>query len=234
MDHQRSQGADPLLAWLDLKPGDSVLDVGCGTGVDVAALARVTGLAVGVDRSAAMASHARAHGNGPFAVAEGERLPFGPGVFDAVCARAVLIHTTEPPAVMREIARVVRAGGSVLLSEPDHGTHIVATPHIDVLERLLRHRRTRFRQPLAGRSLPAVAFAAGMTVIRCITLPVMHRSLEAARAAGGPFDLAVDAAIDDGAITADEGRAYLDSLAELDEDGAFLFAGAAVSVLGRA
>ncbi len=50
----------------------------------------------------------------------------------------------------------------------------------------------------------------------------------------GPFDVAVQAAVDDDAITKDEARRYLDSLVELETRGAFLFAGLAVSVVATA
>ena len=53
--------------------------------------------------------------------------------------------------------------------------------------------------------------------------------LAAARAAGGPFDVAVKAAVDDGAISSEEAGRYLASLVELDARGAFVFAALAVS-----
>lgn len=236
MAHQRQGLADGGLDALGLAPGDRVLDLGCGPGVDLAGLTgRVgpDGLAVGLDRSAAMAAAACTHAATPVVVGDGQALPFRSSALAGAWARAVLIHTPGPAAAVTELARVVRPGGVVVLSEPDHGTHIVATDEGDVFERIRAHRRTTFRHPLVGRDLPALAVAAGLDVVGRWLTPIEHRSFATARAAGGPFDVAVRAAVDAGAVTADEGARYLASLEERDAAGAFLFAAMAVSVVCR-
>ncbi|HMJ77892.1 MAG TPA: methyltransferase domain-containing protein [Iamia sp.] len=240
MAHQRRGGADAAVDALGLATGDRVLDLGCGPGVDLAALAaRVgpTGLAVGLDRSPAMATAARtttaSTASAGVLVGDGQALPFASSAFAGAWARAVLVHTPTPAAAVAELARVVRAGGPIVLSEPDHGSHVVATDEIDVFERVRAHRRTTFRHPLVGRDLPALAVGAGLEVVGRWLGPIEHRSLARARAAGGPFDVAVAAAVEAGAITADEGRRYLASLEERNAVGAFLFAALAVTVVAR-
>lgn len=243
MAHQRAHQPDHALAPLRLQPGERLLDVGCGTGVDLAAGATVTGWAVGLDRSATMAASAVAtattHGLGGRAldgtaarvtvvVGDGQRLPFGTASFDAASARAVLIHTPAPGRTVAELRRVLVPGGRVVLSEPDHGSHLVATDELDVFERITAHRRTTFRHPLVGRALPSLAVDAGLTVTGCWTTPIVHRSYGTARAAGGPFGVAVDRAVAAGAITADEADRYDASLRDLDARGAFLFVAQAI------
>ncbi|MFD3923715.1 class I SAM-dependent methyltransferase [Streptomyces sp. NPDC058595] len=85
------------------------LEIGCGTGIHAA---RVRGLGrtpVGVDLAAGMLGHAR--GRLPVARADAERLPFRDGSMPAVLA--VMVHTDMPryPAVLQEVARVLRPGG---------------------------------------------------------------------------------------------------------------------------
>jgi SAM-dependent methyltransferase len=237
MAHQRRGGADQTVGALGLVPGDRVLDLGSGPGVDLAALAGVvgpTGRAVGLDRSPAMTTaSAAAAPDAAVVLGDGRALPFGSGTFAGVWARAVLIHTPTPAAAIAELARVVRPGGRVVLSEPDHGTHIVATDEVDVFERVRAHRRTAFRNPLVGRDLPALAVAAGLVVDARWLTPIEHRSLAVARAAGGPFDVAVAAAVSAEAISAEEGDRYLASLEARDAVGGFLFAAMAVTVVAH-
>lgn len=234
MDRQRQGGADLMLAALDLGPDEEVLDIGSGTGVDLAAVAPIVRRTVGVDRSHAMASAARGRleGSGALlAVADGRQLPFATASLDVVTMRAVLVHTPDPGATIRAVRRVLRPGGRVLLSEPDHGSHLVATAEPDVLQRLLAHRRTTFRNPLVGRSLPMLAAQAGMTVGRCRALPIVHRTLARAEASGGPFGVAVEQAVGAAAITEAEAARYLASLRDLDAMGAFLFTAQAIAVV---
>lgn len=163
-------------------------------------------------------------------VGEGERLPFSSAAFDACCCRAVLVHTPGPEQTVAELRRVLTPGGRVVLSEPDHGSHLVATDELDVFERVRLHRRTRFRRPLVGRSLAALATDAGLKVTGCWVVPIVHRSFDAALGSGGPFGVAVDVAVADGAITADEAIRYVASLRSLDERGAFFPAAQSVVV----
>lgn len=235
MAHQRGAGADGALDALRLGDADTVLDVGCGNGVDLGGLARRARCAVGVDLSMAMAATSRASAaTSVVAQVDGQALPFASTSFDACWARAVLVHTPDPQRTVSEIARVLRPGGRVVLSEPDHGTHVVSTPELDVFERVKEHRRSTFRHPLVGRRLGDLVTAAGMTVEATRATSIVHRSLAAARASGGPFDVAVQAAVAAGAITAEEADRYMTSLEELDRRGAFLFAALAVSVAATA
>jgi SAM-dependent methyltransferase len=84
------------------------LDMGCGTGVALPELARLGWTAVGVDPSAEMLGRARGHG-AELVQAEGDAVPFEDQSFDA--AVSIWTHTDADdfPAVLREIARVLRS-----------------------------------------------------------------------------------------------------------------------------
>lgn len=233
MEQQRRHGPDVLVDRLSLNSDSVVLDIGCGPGVDLAELGARSRLSVGIDRSKSMVARASARVVGLPAVAmhgDAQALPFTSGCFDACMARAVLIHTPDPESVVREIARVLKPASTVVLSEPDHGSHLVASPHQDVFERIKAHRRTQFRNPLIGRRLPDLVGTAGLQLDRSWAFPIVHRKLDDARAAGGPFDRAVQAAVEAGAITEREAEDYFSSLEELDQRGAFLFVAMAIAV----
>lgn len=233
MAHQRVWGADRAIGRLELDSTSRVLDLGCGTGIDLQQMAELAGRCVGIDRSLAMvcASREIVGVRASLACGDGSALPFAMDSFDACWSRLVLLHTPRPAMVVAEVARVVRAGGRAVFVEPDHGTHIVNTPEIEVFERVVHHRRTTFRDPLVGRRLPGLVSAAGMEVEQVRATPIVHTSLATARASGGPFDVAVEAAVAADAVTADEGRRYLSSLEQLDAAGAFVFSAMALTVV---
>ncbi|MCW8218857.1 class I SAM-dependent methyltransferase [Streptomyces griseolus] len=100
----------PLLAGLlGGGGGATCLEVGCGTGIHAAGLRELGWAPVGVDLSAGMLRHA--HGRLPVVRADAGRLPVRDGSVPAVVA--VMAHTDMPdyPAVLREVARVLRPGG---------------------------------------------------------------------------------------------------------------------------
>ncbi|MEV0777764.1 class I SAM-dependent methyltransferase [Streptomyces sp. NPDC050433] len=87
----------------------SCLEIGCGTGIHAARVRALGRTPVGVDLSTGMLSHARARL--PVARADAERLPLRTASVPA--ALTVMTHTDMPgyPAVLREVARVLRPGG---------------------------------------------------------------------------------------------------------------------------
>jgi demethylmenaquinone methyltransferase / 2-methoxy-6-polyprenyl-1,4-benzoquinol methylase len=116
-----SLGQDPrwrrfLVSRLDVGPDSRVLDVATGTGlVAHAIVARYGCSVVGVDQSAGMLAEARRHANGRVELvqASAESLPFPDGEFDGLTFTYLLRYVAEPPAVLRELARVVRPGAVV-------------------------------------------------------------------------------------------------------------------------
>ena len=118
-----SFGQDPrwrraLVAAVAPPPGARVLDVATGTGMVAAELlGRCDCTVVGIDQSAEMLAAARARFAGDERVelieGEAERLPFADQSFDALTFTYLLRYVEDPPATMRELARVVRPGGRV-------------------------------------------------------------------------------------------------------------------------
>lgn len=93
----------------------SLLDVGCGTGhlLD----SSKADLRVGVDFSLSMLNLAKGRGSEcDYILADGRRLPFKEGVFQAVTCQDVIGHFRDPAPLVREVLRVCGASGLVLLT----------------------------------------------------------------------------------------------------------------------
>jgi 2-polyprenyl-3-methyl-5-hydroxy-6-metoxy-1,4-benzoquinol methylase len=98
--------------------GRRVLEIGCGLGTDGAQFAKAGADYVGVDLTEAAVEFARSNFSarglrGEFLKADAEQLPFRADSFDHVYSFGVVHHTPNPTAVMHEIRRVLRPGGTV-------------------------------------------------------------------------------------------------------------------------
>src|SRR6185295_14591423 len=96
--------------------GRSVLEVGCGAGVDLARFARGGAHVTGVDLTSSAIGLAKANFEqqalqGELFVADGEHLPFADASFDLVYAHGVVQYTGDDRAMVAEIHRVLRPGG---------------------------------------------------------------------------------------------------------------------------
>ena len=107
----------PLVARFEDFAGKDVLEIGCGVGTDGLQFARHGARYVGVDLSPNSVALAREHFelfgvDGELEVADAERLPFEDERFDHVYSFGVIHHSPDTPAIVRQIHRVLRPGGT--------------------------------------------------------------------------------------------------------------------------
>jgi SAM-dependent methyltransferase len=123
---------------LPLPHAGRILALGCGTGVEVRALRRLTGpdtAIVGVDQSPALIDVARRvtadeglSDNVTYEVGDAHHTPYDDGEFDVVTLHTLISHVDEPPHVLREARRLVRPGGTVAVFDGDYASLTFAHP----------------------------------------------------------------------------------------------------------
>jgi SAM-dependent methyltransferase len=121
-----SLGCGNPTAVADLLPGETVLDLGSGGGIDVILSAKrvgVEGHAYGLDMTEEMLSLARRNaaeagvGNVTFLQGLIEEIPLPDASVDVVISNCVINLSTDKPSVLREIGRVLRPGGRIGISD---------------------------------------------------------------------------------------------------------------------
>jgi ubiquinone/menaquinone biosynthesis C-methylase UbiE len=167
----RREETEALLRLAAPSPADRALDVGCGPGAVLAALAPRVHAAVGMDVTAAMLEQARARlaelCSAAPRVAVGlvrgaaERLPFRDGAFSLAVTTYTLHHFGDQRAVVSEMARVVGPGGRVLIAD------LVGSD--DDRARTLQNEIERLRDPAhvemqSARGIEALLTARGLAV----------------------------------------------------------------------
>lgn len=179
LEKQARWTASFLLPALPARPGERVLDLATGVG----AMAEQIRLRfpdvrlVGVDlRMSQLRSAARHHPGIRWVNGDGSRLPFRDGAFDRVHCSWLLEHVRHPVAVLRDVRRVLRPGGTATFAEVDNASFRVvpADPQIQsVMDALNRAQIAAGGDPFAGQKLDRLFREAGFAQVK--VSPVAHR-----------------------------------------------------------
>ena len=202
---------------LQIAPGDTVVDLGCGPGADLSAYSAAvgaTGRVLGIDSD----SHAVAHaadelvGDQRVEVRVGDihDLDLADRSVDRIHTDRVLQHVARPEVVVGEAARVLRPGGIAAFAEPDWDTLVIDHPdpatsasyRAFVNDRVVRNARI-------GRQLPAMCQRNGLRIVRVVPVTAVFRDVvEADRLLG--FQRVTARAVRAGYIAAEAAGSWLD------------------------
>lgn len=227
---------------MQIAAGASVLDVGCGPATDTPALAALVGPrghVAGVDQDAAMvaeadrrAADAGLAGRVEHRVGDATALPFADGRFDAVRCERLFQHLADPGQALREMMRVTRPGGRVVVMDTDWGTRSVDTPETELERRMARVLAERcLVNGYSGRRLYGMGVRAGLADVAVDVVPLYVTDYGLWRLMSR-LDVAGEVAVREGAMTADEVRRLDESWRALGDAGTFFAVTSMVMVTG--
>jgi ubiquinone/menaquinone biosynthesis C-methylase UbiE len=173
---------------MHLVAGASVLEVGCGTGEDAIALAKLVGpqgKVTAVDRSRAMLNQAISSTQNldlpiEFVLADAQQLPFKDNVFESARVDRTLQHIANPHLAIAEMARVVCPSGWIVAMEPDWGTFVVDSERCSLTRQLLNLWCDSFPSGWVGRRLLRYFRQAGLTEVQVDPVTIVFTQFELA------------------------------------------------------
>ena len=197
-------------------------DVGCGRGRAVSDLTERGLRAVGVDVSHAMISSARLRfPRCPFVVADAARLPWPRHSLAWYRSERLLLHVSDPSAVMAEAARVLAPGSPVVVADQDLDTMVVSSSRPGLTRRLV-HAFTNVANGHAGTRAGDYLADAGFIQVAVSVVPIVETDLSTAL----PLLLqpAMRAARAAGPVPEADLHGWLDEQRQRDKEGRFLLA----------
>lgn len=168
---------------MNLSSGDMVLDVGCGPGIDAYNLLKLVGdhgKVIGLDNDEKMISEAQESYTGAnveFIRADVCSIPYPDNHFDAVRAERlfqVLPQEIEPESVLKELVRVTKENGIIVLVDTDWGSASVDYHDDELTNRLLHFFATKCRPSgFAGRQFYGLLRRNGVSILEVEVKPIL-------------------------------------------------------------
>jgi len=225
---------------LEPRPRGQFLDLGCGPGQDVFALATLVqphGRVVGVDNSQTMLATAQEQAVAlglptEFVLGDTHRLDFPDATFDGCRADRVLHHLANPAQALRELVRVAQPGARIVVFDPDFDAYTIDSPNRDLTRKLIHLLCDTTRNGWMGRQLPRHFQDAGLIEVSCEAVTVVLPDYALANQVVW-LGRTVAQAREAGLASDDELTTWLEQLREADRQGRFFATVMGILASGR-
>jgi len=206
----------------------TVIDLGCGTGMDVSNLGKLLGnevKVVGLDHDETMLNKGRSsfagQDNIQFILSEANAIPFESDSVSGLRAERLIQHLKEPENTIGEMHRVLKKGHPLVIVETDWSSLTFYNGHLSIENKIVQYLTDKkINNGLAARKLTAYAEAAEFINIHMEIFPFIIKSLKEANEYLW-IELMINEALNENFITRQERDEFLLALHHADEKNYF-------------
>lgn len=221
---------ETIMQLLAPKPGERILDIGSGPGLllrDIGDAVGANGLAAGIDISESMTAIARHHcgdmGNVELATGDAATLPWPDAAFSGAVSTQVYEYVPDLGRAFAELRRVLKPGGRAVVMATDGASILFGPAGDETYRRILEAWPRHCAHPFLPRELDLRLAEAGLSVTGRKTHVILNHRFGPDHFGWHMARAMSFYAAKQGAITKDEGKAWVNRLQTLDEADAFFF-----------
>ena len=215
---------------LSVKPGEKILDVGCGVGFlshEIALLTGDSGQVCGVDKNSEMIRHANKRceslQNTEFSEANAEDLPFSEESFDAACCTQVLLYVNDVSKVLLEIKRILKSTGRIIIVETDWRGVVLNSDYDSITRKIFSAWDATVPSPNLPVRLGSLLLDNGFSNVNVEPIPILNTEYTPNHFSHGMMNWITRNALKKGFITKEQFQKWLDDLDEKGESGNYFF-----------
>ncbi len=218
------------LAALDIKTGEQILDIGCGTGFlthEMALLVGEQGVVDAIDISQPMIDYTlkrcRTLPQVTASVGDVCNLSASDKRYDAVTCTQVLLYVENTSQALREMYRVLQPGGRIAVIETDWRGVVMSGNYPDLTEKIMRSWDRTAANPNLPPRIPHLLKQQGFVAIKTEAIPLLNTSFSTVSFSVNSLEWLCKYAYKQNMITREEGQKWITDHEQMGQEGSYFF-----------